>query len=178
MDPEQSPISCISFDSEEELVFVGHHSGRIVSYESPSLEKYSAFLAHDAPILDIVGVSSSILSLSHTGLRCHKKVHHFLGSPFSTVFSLLLLQGGLQQFDFRFFLFFFYFFIFFIFFVFFVFYFFGFFLFFSPPFSHTPVPILFATTIYYVCVLLLLLLVVSPALFLLVVKCHQCLSLI
>ena len=91
----QSPISCVSFDTEEELVFAGHHSGRIVSYAVPSLDKYSAFVAHDGPVLDVLSASSSVLSLSHTSLRCHKKVFPSFSSFVSFLFfDLSLLSGG------------------------------------------------------------------------------------
>ena len=192
MDPAQSPISCISFDQEEELTFVGHHSGRIVSYASPSLEKFSAFVAHDAPVLDIVGVGSSILSLSHTGLRCHKKVF-FLNFFFFLFFfnfnSTSLTREDYNNLTIGPFL---------AFFSFFPFSFFLFpFSFFLFPFSFFPFPFpfplslsfsfltnnptvlnLFAMTVFYACAPFLLLLGVTPILYLSVEKCHLCSSLI
>ncbi|BFZ56611.1 poly(A)-specific ribonuclease [Savitreella phatthalungensis] len=64
-----APITCIAFDSEQELLIVGHEDGIVITYYGLSLQKYTSVRAHKGPVLDILATKRAILTLARGSLH-------------------------------------------------------------------------------------------------------------
>lgn len=65
-------ITCLSFDSSQELLWTGYDTGRIQSHQPPSLNLHSAFFAQNTGIRAIQALPNGIITLAD-GFRFHTK---------------------------------------------------------------------------------------------------------
>lgn len=71
---DTGPISSVAFHDSSELFWIGNQTGRMTSYlhsDESSFMKYSSFLAHNYPILQILTLPKHILSISSEAVRMH-----------------------------------------------------------------------------------------------------------
>lgn len=72
---DTGPISSLSFHDSSELLWIGSQTGRLTSYlhypAESNFTKYSSFLAHSSPVLQILALPKHILSLSSDAVRMH-----------------------------------------------------------------------------------------------------------
>ena len=62
-------VTTIAFDTEQQLLFVGHEDGLLVTYYGASLQKYSSIRAHSSPILEIVPTAKLVVSVARGSLH-------------------------------------------------------------------------------------------------------------
>lgn len=79
-----SPLTSIEFDSRYELLWCGSNDGRLTSFlynEDTGFQKFSSFVGHTAPILQILDLPKHIVSISESCIRLHTRgglvVHSF-----------------------------------------------------------------------------------------------------
>lgn len=62
-------VSTIAFDTEQQLLFVGHEDGLLVTYYGTALQRYTSIRAHSSPILEIVPTAKIVVSLARGSLH-------------------------------------------------------------------------------------------------------------
>ncbi|XP_054155443.1 PAN2-PAN3 deadenylation complex catalytic subunit PAN2-like [Oppia nitens] len=70
----QTGVSCVTFDTHEELLWMGNASGHLTSYYSYTLDKYTSFhVDHNNDIRDVLTPVSGVLALTKDSLRLSKR---------------------------------------------------------------------------------------------------------
>lgn len=73
---DESALTAMEFDEHYELLWSGSQQGRLTSYlhNGPSeFQKYSSFMAHSSPIVQILNLPKHILSVSESTVRLHTR---------------------------------------------------------------------------------------------------------
>jgi hypothetical protein len=65
---EAEQVNCLDFDLAQEVLWAGTDGGYVVELISPTLERRSAFPAHRQPVVDLISLGHSALSISSSQL--------------------------------------------------------------------------------------------------------------
>ncbi|KAK9447889.1 ubiquitin carboxyl-terminal hydrolase-domain-containing protein [Limtongia smithiae] len=64
-----APITALTFDTSQELIWTGDLNGRVASFAGPSLRKYTSYMGHSTAVNQILINDRGVLSLGSSGLR-------------------------------------------------------------------------------------------------------------
>jgi PAB-dependent poly(A)-specific ribonuclease subunit 2 len=64
-----SALTAATFDTEQELLWIGNEHGRVTSYVGCDIEKYTSFRAHQGPVRQLMSLATGILSVGPQSLQ-------------------------------------------------------------------------------------------------------------
>ncbi|GLH09815.1 PAN2-PAN3 deadenylation complex catalytic subunit PAN2 [Gryllus bimaculatus] len=92
---ERFGATTVTFDRQEELVWVGNQGGHVTSYYGPGMQKHTSFRVHNTQeVRQIASLDDSILALTQNSLRCQMRrgIPLFTHGSDNMVDMLCLLQ--------------------------------------------------------------------------------------
>lgn len=88
------PITTISFDPFEEILWTGTASGRVVSYVHDSMERYTSIMCHPSEIRDLLCDENGFLSISQNAMKYTSRGGvHFLNMSNEQMIDLQCLSS-------------------------------------------------------------------------------------